>query len=82
VLIIAGLSFVAHVLVGTNYGYLRDELYLVAMSHHPDFGYVDVRDNEPRWWLAFGLVAGLAGTITTRYRSGGVIMIASSSIKS
>src|SRR5438477_13134091 len=37
VLIIAGLSFVAHVLVGNNYGYFRDELYVLAMSHHPAF---------------------------------------------
>ena len=29
-------------MVGNNYGYFRDELYLVAMSHHPAFGYVDV----------------------------------------
>jgi hypothetical protein len=42
VLIIAGVSFLAHVLVGNYYGYFRDELYLLAMSHHPDFGYVDV----------------------------------------
>jgi hypothetical protein len=47
VLIIAGVSFVVHVLVGTNYGYFRGELYLVAMSHHPDFGYVDVRPWSP-----------------------------------
>jgi Dolichyl-phosphate-mannose-protein mannosyltransferase len=42
VLTIAGVSFVAHVLVGNNYGYFRDELYLMAMSQHPAFGYVDV----------------------------------------
>ncbi len=41
VLIIAGISFLAHVLVGDNYGYFRDELYVLAMSHHPAFGYVD-----------------------------------------
>ena len=35
VLIIAGISFVVHVLVGNNYGYFRDELYLMAMSHIP-----------------------------------------------
>jgi hypothetical protein len=49
VLIIAGISFVAHVLVGNNYGYFRDELYLVAMSHHPAFGYVDVPPLVP--WI-------------------------------
>ncbi|HEX8036401.1 MAG TPA: hypothetical protein VF510_21265, partial [Ktedonobacterales bacterium] len=42
VLIIAGISFLAHILVGNNYGYFRDELYVMAMSQHPDFGYVDV----------------------------------------
>ena len=42
VLIIAGVSFVAHVVFGDNYGYFRDELYFMAMSHHPAFGYVDV----------------------------------------
>lgn len=40
--VIAGASFLAHVLVGNNYGYFRDELYFMAMSHHPAFGYVDV----------------------------------------
>jgi hypothetical protein len=47
--IIAGISFLAHVLFGTNYGYFRDELYLLAMSHHPAFGYVDVPPLVP--WL-------------------------------
>jgi hypothetical protein len=49
VLIIAGISFLAHVLVGNNYGYFRDELYVLAMSHHPDFGYVDVPPLVP--WI-------------------------------
>jgi hypothetical protein len=47
--IIAGLSFGAHVLVGTNYGYFRDELYFMAMSHHPALGYVDVPPLVP--WI-------------------------------
>jgi hypothetical protein len=42
VLIIAGLSFLVHMLVATNYGYFRDELYVMAMSHHPTLGYVVV----------------------------------------
>src|SRR5690348_17308163 len=42
VLINAGISFVAHVIFGTNYGYFRDELYVMAMSQHPALGYVDV----------------------------------------
>jgi hypothetical protein len=49
VLIIAGISFLAHVLIGNNYGYFRDELYLMAMSHHPAFGYVDVPPLVP--WI-------------------------------
>ena len=49
VLIIAGISFVTHVLVGNNYGYFRDELYVLAMSHHPAFGYVDVPPMVP--WI-------------------------------
>ena len=49
VLIIAGISFLAHVLVGDNYGYFRDELYMLAMSRHPAFGYVDVPPLVP--WI-------------------------------
>ena len=49
VLIVAGISFLAHVLVGDNYGYFRDELYVLAMSQHPAFGYVDVPPLVP--WI-------------------------------
>ena len=49
VLIIAGVSFLAHVVVGNNYGYFRDELYLVAMSSHPASVYVDVPPLVP--WI-------------------------------
>ncbi len=49
VLIVAFISFLAHVLVGDNYGYFRDELYVLAMSHHPAFGYVDVPPLVP--WI-------------------------------
>ena len=49
VLIIAGISFLAHVLVGNNYGYFRDELYVLAMSQHPAFGYTDVPPLVP--WI-------------------------------
>src|SRR5258708_13450679 len=47
VLIIAGISFVAHVIFGTNYGYFRDELYVMAMSHHPPLGYVAIPPRFP-----------------------------------
>ena len=49
VLIIAGISFVAHVIFANNYGYFRDELYFMAMSQHPAFGYVDVPPLVP--WI-------------------------------
>jgi Dolichyl-phosphate-mannose-protein mannosyltransferase len=49
VLIIAGISFLVHVLVGDNYGYFRDELYMMALSQHPAFGYVDVPPLVP--WI-------------------------------
>src|SRR5215469_17198357 len=49
VLIVAFISFLAHVLVGNNYGYFRDELYVLSMSQHPAFGYVDVPPLVP--WI-------------------------------
>jgi hypothetical protein len=49
VLIIAGISLLVHVAFGSNYGYFRDELYVLAMSHHPAFGYVDVPPLVP--WI-------------------------------
>src|SRR5262249_29622519 len=49
VLIIAAISFGVHVAVGNNYGYFRDELYVLAMSHHPTLGYVDVPPLVP--WI-------------------------------
>lgn len=49
VLIIVGISFLVHVLIGNNYGYFRDELYVMAMSQHPAFGYVDVPPLVP--WI-------------------------------
>src|SRR6516164_3887535 len=49
VLIVAFISFLAHVVVGNNYGYFRDELYVLAMSQHPAFGYVDVPPLVP--WI-------------------------------
>ena len=38
---LAGVSFVAHMLVAGNYGYFRDELYYIADGHHLQAGYVD-----------------------------------------
>ncbi len=38
---LAGVSFVAHMLVAGNYGYFRDELYYIADGHHLQPGYVD-----------------------------------------
>jgi Dolichyl-phosphate-mannose-protein mannosyltransferase len=60
VLIIAVLSFLAHVLVGNNYGYFRDELYVMAMSQHPAFGYVDVPPLVPWIMLIPRLLTGNA----------------------
>src|SRR5215469_14836007 len=60
VLIVAFISFVAHVLVGDNYGYFRDELYVLAMSQHPAFGYVDVPPLVPWITLLPRLLTGNA----------------------
>ncbi len=60
VLIIAGISFLTHVLVGDNYGYFRDELYVLAMSQHPAFGYVDVPPLVPWITLIPRLLTGNA----------------------
>src|SRR6516225_11287598 len=60
VLIIAGVSFLAHVVVGNNYGYFRDELYLLAMRQHPAFGYVDVPPLVPWITLIPRLLTGNA----------------------
>src|SRR5690348_15010447 len=60
VLIIAGISFLAHVLIGNNYGYFRDELYVMAMSQHPAFGYVDVPPLVPRITLIPRFLTGNA----------------------
>jgi 4-amino-4-deoxy-L-arabinose transferase-like glycosyltransferase len=38
---LAGVSFIAHMLVAGNYGYFRDELYYIADGHHLQAGYVD-----------------------------------------
>src|SRR5437763_9415786 len=55
---LAGVSFVAHMLVAGNYGYFRDELYYLADGRHLQLGYVD----QPllMGWLA-ALVRATAG---------------------
>src|SRR6059058_421985 len=55
---LAGVSFVAHMLVAGNYGYFRDELYYIADGRHLQAGYVD----QPllMGWLA-ALLRVLAG---------------------
>ncbi len=40
-LTLAGVAFVAHMLVAGNYGYFRDELYYIADGYHLQAGYVD-----------------------------------------
>ena len=55
---LAGVAFVAHLLVAGNYGYFRDELYYIADGRHLQAGYVD----QPllMGWLA-ALLRVLAG---------------------
>src|SRR6476659_9594393 len=53
---LAGISFVAHMLVAGNYGYFRDELYYIADGRHLQAGYVD----QP---LLMGWLAALMGVI-------------------
>lgn len=60
VLIVAFISFLVHVLTGNNYGYFRDELYVLAMSQHPAFGYVDVPPLVPWITLIPRLLTGNA----------------------
>ncbi len=60
VLIIAFISFLAHVLLSNSYGYFRDELYVLAMSQHPAFGYVDVPPLVPWITLLPRLLTGNA----------------------
>lgn len=56
--ILAGLSFIAHMLVAGHYGYFRDELYYLADGRHLQAGYVD----QPLLigWLA-ALIRVIAG---------------------
>jgi 4-amino-4-deoxy-L-arabinose transferase-like glycosyltransferase len=54
---LAGVSFVAHMLVAGNYGYFRDELYYIADGRHLQAGYVD----QP---LLMGWLAALMRIIT------------------
>ncbi len=38
---LAGLCFIAHMLIAGNYGYFRDELYYLVDGLHLQLGYVD-----------------------------------------
>jgi hypothetical protein len=42
ILLGAAAKFAIHMLTGTRYGYLMDELYTIALSRHLAFGYVDL----------------------------------------
>src|SRR5919199_222590 len=50
-------DFVAHMLVSSNYGYFRDELYYIEAGRHLSFGYVDFPP-------LIALVARLLGVLT------------------
>jgi hypothetical protein len=63
--VIAGISFFIHVVVGSNvlgsgYGYASDELYTMAMSHNPAFGYVDDPPLVPWVFILTRLTTGNA----------------------
>jgi hypothetical protein len=47
ILLGAAVKFLIHLLTGSNYGYMIDELYTLALSKHLAFGYVDVPPLAP-----------------------------------
>jgi hypothetical protein len=47
ILLAAFVKFAIHLLTGSNYGYMIDELYTLALSKHLAFGYVDVPPLAP-----------------------------------
>ena len=50
ILVVAGISligFAAHLLTNGNYGFHRDELYLLDCGRHPSFGYADMPPFAP-----------------------------------
>jgi hypothetical protein len=51
-------KFAAHILTGTSYGYMSDELYTIALSKHLAFGYVDVPPLAPLIMAAGRLLFG------------------------
>jgi hypothetical protein len=71
----AAANFLIHLLTGSNYGYMSDELYTLALSKHLAFGYVDVPPLAPlvmalsrllfgESLLAIHIVPALAGATT------------------
>jgi 4-amino-4-deoxy-L-arabinose transferase-like glycosyltransferase len=57
-IIIAGIWFIVRMIISTNYGYFRDELYLLAAGQHLSWGYVDLPPLLP--WIA-GLAYATTG---------------------
>src|ERR671926_991769 len=51
-------DFVAHMLVSSNYGYFRDELYYIEAGRHLSFGYVDFPPLIALVAKLLGLLAG------------------------
>ena len=42
IILSAAAKFALHILTGAKYGFFADELYTIALSNHPAFGYVDL----------------------------------------
>jgi Dolichyl-phosphate-mannose-protein mannosyltransferase len=58
-LIIAGIWFIVRMLISTNYGYFRDELFFLAAGRHLAFGYVDWPPLVPFLaWLVYTTTGG------------------------
>jgi hypothetical protein len=62
VLILAAVRFLAHILTSGQYGYFIDELYTIACSRHPDFGYVDIPPLVPNVLAVWGHLFGYSMT--------------------
>lgn len=51
-------KFMIHMLTASNYGYLSDEMYTIAMSKHLAFGYVDLPPLVPALVALFRVLFG------------------------